>query len=96
MYEIEQQIPQQAEKMFVKAVKAVYEDAKSRAPKLKNPKYGFFNKTNAAIYLGISLPTFNCWIEKYQIPYVSVDGIRRFAKNDLDKFMEKHRKWTRS
>lgn len=57
MYGLEQQqIPQQASEMFTKAL-AVYENAKSRAPKLKNPKYGCFNKTNAATYLGISVPT---------------------------------------
>lgn len=89
---LEPQIPQQVSEMFTKAITVVYEDAKSRAPKLKNPKYGFFNKTNAAIYLGVSLPTFNNWIKKYQIPYVSIDGIRRFAKKDLDKFMDTHRK----
>ena len=50
MYGFEQQIPQQASEMFTKALTVVYEDAKSKAPKLKNPKYGFFNKTNAAIY----------------------------------------------
>lgn len=58
MYGLEQQqIPQQASEMFTKALAVVYEDAKSRVPKLKNPKYAFFNKTNAAIYLGISAPT---------------------------------------
>ena len=85
MYGLEQQqIRQQASEMFTKAL-AVYEDAKIRAPKLKNPKYAFFNKTNAAIYLGISAPTLDKWIKEYRLPFISVDGVRRFTKEDLDK-----------
>lgn len=95
MYGFEQQISQQASEMFTKALTVVYEDAKSKAPKLKNPKYGFFNKTNAAIYLGVSAPTFASWIKKYSIPVISVDGVRRFAKADLDEFMMKHKKYMR-
>lgn len=86
MYGLEQQqIPQQASEMFTKALAVVYEDAKSRVPKLKNPKYAFFNKTNAAIYLGISAPTLDKWIKEYRLPFISVDGVRRFTKEDLDK-----------
>ncbi|WP_258328311.1 helix-turn-helix domain-containing protein [Lactobacillus melliventris] len=93
MYGLEQQqIRQQASEMFTKAL-AVYEDAKIRAPKLKNPKYAFFNKTNAAIYLGISTPTLDNWIKEYRLPFISVDGVRRFAKEDLDEFMMKHKKY---
>ena len=90
-----QEIPSQAVEMFTKGLAAVYQDAKAKAPKLKNPKYGYFNKTNAAIYLGVSSPTFAKWIAKYNIPYTSVDGVRRFDKSDLDEFMKKHKKWAR-
>lgn len=81
---------EKASQLFSKAVELVYEDAKEKAPMLKNPKYGWFNKTNAAIYLGVSYPVLTKWIEKYEIPYSSIDGIKRFGKKDLDKFMKEH------
>ncbi|MBD5431673.1 MAG: helix-turn-helix domain-containing protein [Lactobacillus sp.] len=59
---------------------------------LKNPKYGWFNKTNAATYLGVSRPTLDQWIKNYKIPYSVIDGIKRFSKADLDDFMEEHKK----
>lgn len=83
---------EKASQLFSKAVELVYEDAKEKAPMLKNPKYGWFNKTNAAIYLGVSYPVLTKWIEKYEIPYSSIDGIKRFGKEDLDKFMKEHKK----
>ncbi|MBD0888688.1 hypothetical protein CBF85_05945 [Lactobacillus taiwanensis] len=54
--------------------------------------YGYFNKTKASVYLGISRTTFDVWLKKYQIPYTMIDGIRRYAKKDLDKFMEEHKR----
>ncbi len=82
----------EANDLVVRAFKLVYKDAKEQAPKLKNPMYGYFNKTKAAIYLGISRSTLDVWIKKYQIPYTMIDGIRRYAKTDLDEFMKEHRK----
>ncbi|WP_276804765.1 helix-turn-helix domain-containing protein [Lactobacillus hominis] len=81
-----------ANQLVTQAFEIVYQDAKEKAPKLKNPKYGWFNKTNAATYLGVSIPTLNAWFKKYNIPYTSIDGIVRFAKKDLDNFMEGHKK----
>ncbi len=54
----------EANDLVVKAFKLVYKDAKEKAPKLKNPMYGYFNKTKAAIYLGISRSTLDVWIKK--------------------------------
>lgn len=91
----EQEIPTKAVEMFSKGIAEVYKDAREKAPKLENPKYGYFNKKNAAIYLGVSFPTLAKWVTKYNIPYTSVDGVRRFDKSDLDEFMKKHKKWAR-
>lgn len=52
----------------------------------------WLNKTNAAKYLNVSIPTFNAWLRKYGIPYSMVEGIRRFSKQDLDSFMERYRR----
>lgn len=51
----------------------------------------WFNKTNAAKYLNVSIPTFNLWLKKYQIPFSTIDGIHRFSGKDLDQFMENHK-----
>lgn len=81
-----------ANNLVSKAFELVYQDAKQKAPMLKNPKYGWFNKTNAATYLGVSRPTLDQWIKNYKIPYSVIDGIKRFSKADLDDFMEEHKK----
>lgn len=81
-----------ANQLVTEAFTLVYKDAREKAPMLKNPKYGWFNKTNAATYLGVSIPTFNAWLKKYQIPYTMIDGIIRFGKSDLDKFMEERKR----
>ncbi|WP_279126595.1 helix-turn-helix domain-containing protein [Lactobacillus taiwanensis] len=83
---------EKANGLVSEAFELVYKDAKSKAPKLKNPMYGYFNKTKASVYLGISRTTFDVWLKKYQIPYTMIDGIRRYAKKDLDKFMEEHKR----
>lgn len=84
---------EKANGLVSEAFELVYKDAKSKAPKLKSPMYGYFNKTKASVYLGISRTTFDVWLKKYQIPYTMIDGIRRYAKKDLDKFMEEHKRW---
>lgn len=89
---VDTRIIEKANGLVTDAFKLVYQDAKQKAPKLKNPKYGYFNKTNTAVYLGISRGTLNAWLKKYHIPYTMVDGIRRFSKKDLDKFMEEHKR----
>lgn len=52
----------------------------------------YFNKKEASNFLGVSMQTFKTWREKYGIHYQSVDGMVLFAKKDLQKFMEDHRK----
>lgn len=51
---------------------------------------GWFNVTEAAYYLNISRPTFYKWSK--DIPHALVDGIRRWSKEDLDKFMNDHKR----
>lgn len=34
----------------------------------------YFNKTEAANFLGVSLPTFRIWAAKYKIRPISIDG----------------------
>lgn len=49
----EQEIPTKAVEMFSKGLTAVYKDAREKALKHEKHKYGYFNKKNAAIYLGV-------------------------------------------
>ena len=67
---------EKANGLVSEAFELVYKDAKSKA----------------SVYLGISRTTFDVWLKKYQIPYTMIDGIRRYAKKDLDKFMEEHKR----
>lgn len=76
--------------LMQEAFKLIYQDAKERAPTLKNPMYGWYNATNAAKYLGVNRTTFYKWRKKYDIPFAMVDGVIRYGQKDLDKFMEKH------
>lgn len=56
------------------------------------PEQEWLNQAKSAKFVGTSPPTFRKWVEKYEIPYASIDGIKRFAKTDLDKFMKEHKK----
>lgn len=50
----------------------------------------YFNKTEAANFLGVSIPTFRIWTTKYKIRPISIDGQLLYDKEILKKFMEKH------
>jgi len=45
----EQEIPTKAVEMFSKGLTAVYKGAREKALKHEKPKYGYFNKKNAAL-----------------------------------------------
>lgn len=49
----------------------------------------YFNKSESANFLGVSLTTFKKWT--VDIPTVVIDGQVLYAKKDLVKFMEDHR-----
>lgn len=52
----------------------------------------YFNKTETAKYLHISPKTLLDWEKKFtDLPTIEVDGIKRYRKQDLDAFMEKHK-----
>ena len=55
-------------------------------------KQKYFNKTEAASYLGISQTTFRKWRKDNPIPFHSVEGQILFNKHDLDDFMDKHKR----
>lgn len=82
---------QEAGDLIQQAFKLVYQDATERAPTLKNPMYGWYNATNAAKYLGVDRTTFYRWKKRYCIPFSMIDGVIRYGKKDLDKFMEEHK-----
>lgn len=64
--------------------------AKDIKKQLKTSPY--LNKTETAKYLHISPKTLLDWEKKFtDLPTIEVDGIKRYRKQDLDKFMEKHK-----
>lgn len=58
---------------------------------IKAVQQQYFNKTEAANFLGVSIPTFRIWTAKYKIRPISVDGQLLYDKNVLKDFMEGHK-----
>lgn len=50
----------------------------------------YFNATEAAEYLGVSISTFWRMRQKYQIKSVVIDNIRLWRKSDLEDFITKN------
>jgi len=48
----------------------------------------YLDKTHAAAYLGVSVRTFESWME--QIPRYRPGGKSLFKKSELDAFMKRH------
>ena len=44
-------------------------------------------KQEASKYLHISPVTFNKWQQAYNIPVIEIEGVKRYKRNALDKFM---------
>ncbi|EFJ69841.1 transcriptional regulator, Fis family [Lactobacillus paragasseri JV-V03] len=51
----------------------------------------YFNKTEAANFLGISKSTFRIWLTKFDFKPISIDGQLLYDKEVLKKFMEEHK-----
>ncbi|ART99215.1 helix-turn-helix domain-containing protein [Lactobacillus gasseri] len=51
----------------------------------------YFNKTESAAYLGISLTTFIKWRKNDALPFYSVNGQILYSKDDLNEYMKKHK-----
>lgn len=50
----------------------------------------YLNKGEAATYVSVSRGVFNEWVNKYHIPIITIEGIKRFRREDLDNFMKEH------
>lgn len=58
----------------------------------RNQYPAYMNKAEAIKYLHISRPTFNTWEKNgITIPTIEIDGLRRYKRSDLDKFMDQHK-----
>lgn len=51
----------------------------------------YMNKKEAAQYIGVSFNTFQK-LEKMGLPIIEIDGIRLVRKQDIDDFLEEHKK----
>ena len=59
---------------------------------IKNSFPPYMNKTEARKYLHISSKTLLDWETQYNdIPIIVIDGIQRYKRTDLDKWMQQHR-----
>lgn len=77
------------------ATKAMIEDALNKAIKdaqTKNSFRPYMTKTETAKYLHVSPKTLNDWEKSYKdIPVIVIEGVRRYNRTDLDKWMSKHK-----
>ena len=52
----------------------------------------YMTKTETAKYLHVSPKTLNDWEKSYKdIPVIVIEGVRRYNRTDLDKWMGKHK-----
>lgn len=59
---------------------------------IKAVQQQYFNKTEAANFLGVSLPTFRSWLTKFDLKPISIDGQLLYDKKVLKDFMEEHKR----
>lgn len=57
---------------------------------IKAVQQQYFNKTEAANFLGVSPSTFRIWLKTFDFKPISIDGQILYDKDVLQKFMEKH------
>lgn len=54
---------------------------------IKNSFPPYMTKQEASKYLHISPVTFNKWQQAYNIPVIEIEGVKRYKRTELDKFM---------
>lgn len=75
---------------IVEKIASAIQDANELQIKRKElPRY--MTKSQAADYCGVSFNTFQKYI-KYGLRVISVDGIIRVDKNDIDQFLDQNKK----
>ena len=81
------QLPEELNEAIVEAVKTTFIHANEKAVKGKEfPLY--LNTKQACEYLNVSYNTLQKFIKSdNNFPYSSVDGVVRFNRNELDKYM---------
>lgn len=81
------QLPKEVDQAISKAVMDSFETAKDKFNHSETyPQY--LKMTQACEYLNISYGTLKKWIKnKNGFPYHEIDGITRFNRDELDKFM---------
>ena len=48
----------------------------------------YMTQQEACRYLHIAPSTLNRWIKDYGVPVVQIEGVKRYSRSSLDKFME--------
>jgi len=52
----------------------------------------FLSVSEVSEYLNVKKTTVYSWVESREIPFYKIGRLIRFKKNDIDEWMEKHRK----
>lgn len=87
---IKVQLPEDLQQAITHMARQAIKQALTEAKKNSFPPY--MNKTEARKYLHISSKTLLDWETQYDdIPIIVIDGIQRYKRTDLDKWMQQHR-----
>ncbi|MGN9066730.1 helix-turn-helix domain-containing protein [Ligilactobacillus agilis] len=87
--ELQVKLPNEVEQAVIdltkKAVKVAVSEALEQLP---IPDY--MNAQRASKYVGVSDTTFYSWIKKHDLKTVEIDGVKRYSRKSLDKFMKEY------
>lgn len=87
-------VPIELSQTFIESYQSVfYNLAKESIEKAQEgfSQKQFMNKKEAAAYLGVSFNTFQK-IEKMGLPIIEIDGVTLIKKQDIDEFLNDHKK----
>lgn len=81
------QLPPELQQATQHMVKAALDQAIDQAlQKASFPPY--MTQQEACKYLHVAPSTFNQWLKKYKVPVIRIEGVKRYARSSLDKFMK--------
>lgn len=88
---VEMKLPEDLQGAILTMTRAAIAQAVASA-KEKDDFRPYMNKTETARYLHISPATLIDWEKSYEdIPVIEIEGVKRYKRTDLDKWMEQHK-----
>lgn len=85
--DIDLQLPPELKAATLNMVTAAIDSAVKEVTN-KNSFPPFLTQQEACKYLHIAPSTFNKWDREYHIPVIKIEGVKRYKRDSLDKFMK--------